>query len=105
MTPEAQRIAIAEGAEWRSYTGERPHEVELKYLPDYLNDLNVMHEAEKVLMNRDLWMFNLAEVVGIDVHSNGRTSLTNCFQECDKIQFATATQRAEAFLRTLGLWK
>ena len=38
MTPESQRIAIAEACGITGY---------LHSLPDYLSDLNAMHEAEK----------------------------------------------------------
>lgn len=74
-------------------------------IPKYFHDLNAMHEAEKVIKNRDLWMFNLAEEVGVDVHWNGRSSCTEWpIHICDKIQSATAAQRAEAFGKTLNLW-
>ncbi len=60
-------------------------------VPDFVNDLNAMHEAEKVLnekqediMNSILW----------DI-MDGRKYLWH----------ATASQRAEAFLRTIGKWK
>ena len=88
VTPEAQRIAIAEACGWK--TGYRDPEA-WHPLPDYLSDLNAMHEAEKVLnekqdhiMNDTLW--DMCE---------GRKYLWH----------ATASQRAEAFLRTIGKWK
>ena len=60
-----------------------------QHLPDYLNDLNAMHEAEKVIRERadrvDSYLDQLDGAMS-GVH-------------------ATAAQRAEAFLRTLGLWK
>ena len=64
-------------------------------LPDYLNDLNAMHDAEKMLFkfgpkdsnsivaNR---MHDYAEALGYDIH-------------------ATAEQRAEALLKTIGRWE
>lgn len=52
-------------------------------------DLNAMHEAEKVLKNLDLYEEKLADIWG------GTLYLFN----------ATARQRAEAFLRTLGKWE
>jgi hypothetical protein len=61
-------------------------------VPDYLNDLNAMHEAEKVLVGKNNW--ELCEYVH-KLHT-----ATNSW-----IAFATARQRAEAFLRTLGKWK
>jgi hypothetical protein len=63
-------------------------------VPDYLNSLDAMHEAEKTISGSDfeteLWthyLINLGKVV------NKRRA------------HATAAQRAEAFLRTLDLWK
>jgi hypothetical protein len=62
-------------------------------IPDYCSDLNAMHEAEKVLVGRDgefciyLTSFNLT-LVGYEAAIH-----------------ATARQRAEAFLRTLGKWE
>lgn len=60
-------------------------------LPDYLNDLNAMHEAEKVLTEDQAR--NYSELLrGFQVVHFGAIH-------------ATASQRAEAFLRTLGLWE
>ena len=57
MNPEAQRIAIAEACGWKditrgSYDGSlfgRHKTQQLEIIPDYLADLNAMHEAEKTL--------------------------------------------------------
>ena len=59
-----------------------------KFMPDYLHDLNAMHEAEKVLTlaQRVDYTNNLAKI---------------CGTEKEKV-FATAAQRAEAFRRTIG---
>ena len=108
MNKEAQRIAIAEACGWteikpqRATTGisdyptgklngVRKDGSRDYYVPNYLKDLNAMHEAEKVLnekqdhiMNDTLW--DMCE---------GRKYLWH----------ATASQRAEAFLRTIGKWK
>lgn len=63
-------------------------------IPNYCNDLNAMHEAEKTLydpsMRRDY------------------SSILGCLVKgyiCLDAIYATARQRAEAFLRTLGKWK
>lgn len=106
MTPEEQRIAIAEACP-KLFYGHRgnwflhsenprniygmPNEV------DVLSDLNAMHEAEKVLETPDennkqwfqynVWLAKLVEDTSYYV------------------AHATASQRAEAFLRTLNLWK
>ena len=105
MTPEQQRIAIAEVCGWteiepctccdgvsRGYTPiPGAHK---KHLPNYLNDLNAMHEAEKVLAQRtreDLGSYQLYCRVLLDFFGSG----VSC----------TASQRAEAFLRTIGKWE
>ena len=62
-------------------------------LPDYINDLNAMHEAEKVLMDYcDGWEDYCHKIKRHFVTSDGAIR-------------ATAAQRAEAFLKTLNLWK
>lgn len=95
MKDTEQRIAIAKhlgypnprmGEFGRCYAGEVKN---LEEVPDYLNDLNAMHEAEKILNDAHLW-------------NRYRGWLLTWMTEpiC-----ATAAQRAEAFLRTLNLWK
>lgn len=108
MSPEAQRIAIAEACGWknaRGYWGIPPeggrrfpysehHEEDWRLkpflgLPDYLNDLNAMHEATQSLTKDQLrWYRNLL------------IEMTGTFEAVD----ATAAQRAEAFLRAIGKW-
>jgi predicted Zn-dependent protease len=76
-----------------------PSEVTIRVgLPDYLNDLNAMHEAERMLLAKcgndpqdDLWIYYLANLL---------MSAPLCLRE-----HATAAQRAEAFLRTIGKWE
>ena len=89
MNPEQQRIAIAEACGWK--TGYRDPEA-WHPLPDYLNDLNAMHEAEKTLTDKahEEFRLNLYDVIGDDSRL---------------IVSSTAAQRAEAFLRTIGKWK
>ena len=107
MTPERQRIAIAEACGWipcatphltlseRLTYGDRwwrhPEDktvASLANLPDYLSDLNAMHEAEKV------------KIIGTEYESDYCMYLYENAHQC----FATAPQRAEAFLRTLNLY-
>lgn len=103
MTPEAQRIAIAEACGWvrngKNNLWQNPYQGGgwdyLSGLPDYLNDLNAMHEAEKALMKPGLAQWcdytrHLRRVCGIAMYAEIH---------------ATADQRAEAFLKTLNLWK
>lgn len=63
-------------------------------IPDYCNDLNAMHEAEKLLnkkgAERRIYIAMIYKLVGY--HS---------YDVCH----ATAAQRAEAFLKTIGKWE
>jgi hypothetical protein len=103
MTPESQRIAIAEVCGyrkgeskplwWARPSGQPFKACGIKDLPDYLNDLNAMHEAEKVLGEPLCYAY----VDQLPRHYSGRTNFA--------LAHATAAQRAEAFLRTLNLWK
>ena len=95
MNPEQQRIAIAEACGWK------PDKRGLGWLsphgyyspePNYLNDLNDMHNAEKVLV-RLQWVSYL------------RRLQTLCDESVTWPIHATASQRAEAFLRTIGKWE
>ena len=67
-------------------------------IPNYLNDLNAMHQAEKMLDARQLNNYEneLTRLCNLTV----ATSMTSAFR-----WHATAAQRAEAFLHTLNLWK
>ena len=100
MKPEQQRIAIAEACGWkpdkRGLGWLSPHGC-YEPEPDYLNDLNAMHEAEKVLTEdqREQYLNSLYKVCNPDSMLNDAWNL-NC---------ATAAQRAEAFLRTIGKWE
>ena len=102
MNKDKQRIAIAEACGWNSFGmfNGNPNQPAAfppgvnttpKSLPDYLNDLNAMHEAEKTLKGdqRIEYISKLFDVCGIGVAP----------------MFSTAPQRAEAFLRTLGKWR
>lgn len=95
MTPEKQRITIAEACGWQY--------VNFNYIlqgvwqnvgsfPDYLNDLNACHEMEKLLVDafeRRKYYQTLDEITG----DQWATIV------------ATAAQRCEAFLKTVNLWK
>lgn len=108
MTYEQINIAIAEACGWRQ--SERNiahwHHVSEPYshiltgdLPNYCNDLNAMHEAEKMLGEKRIrsYAFILAQVLD--------TSPTVDLDDQFLNIHATALQRAEAFLRTLGKWE
>ena len=95
MKPEQQRVAIAEACGWkpdkRGLGWLSPHGYYASE-PDYLNDLNAMHEAENTLTDKahEEFRLNLYEVLGDDSRL---------------IVSSTAAQRAEAFLLTIGKWE
>jgi hypothetical protein len=106
MNPEQQRIAIAEACGWKNvdagagrvwgFTTRHkgtPSESDVCVdVPNYPFDLNAMHEAEKVLTDKahEEFRLNLYDLLGDDSRL---------------IVSATASQRAEAFLRTIGKWE
>ena len=98
MTPEQQRTAIAEACGWK--TGYRDPEA-WHPLPDYLNDLNAMHDAEKVLTGQAASDYDMHLWIVIkrdwDEANNPLATIASWH--------ATAAQRAEAFLRTIGKWE
>jgi hypothetical protein len=98
MTDEQINAAIAEACGWTDVTashrsGKAPSAdyVGSEFLPDYCNDLNAMHEAEKVLRDKEL-LFEYGMHISNSHHY-------------EYLLRATARQRAEAFLRTLGKWE
>jgi hypothetical protein len=109
MNTDKQRIAIAEACGWTvindtlcHVTPDRNGEPEIEpiaRLPDYLTDLNAMHEAEKVLTkNKSMeYAFRLADSWILNGEDK-QPDLVRGF--C-----ATAAQRAEAFLKTIGKWE
>lgn len=101
MKPEEQRIAIAEACGWKPYQfgsgwtqGASQMDIGPKPLPDYLNDLNEMHEAEKVLTDNQKCNYT-AYLQNMVKSFLGEFNLVH----------ATASQRAEAFLKTIGKWR
>lgn len=111
MTKQEQRAAIAKVMGWTEifgrfqHLGLRPGDEDdgtencLRVLPDYLNDLNAMHEAEKFL-NHDQ---DLDYSESLEVVVQGKFNCNNG-EDMRRLRSATASQRAEAFLRTLNLW-
>jgi hypothetical protein len=112
MTPEAQRIAIAEACGYRRKEPNwnrwlKPDGQYEAYgiagLPNYLSDLNAMHEAEKILTTdeqRISFMQNLRNVTSGHAKNFDYYNIVEVWNMLS----ATAPQRAEAFLRTLGKW-
>jgi hypothetical protein len=71
-------------------------------VPDYLNDLNAMHEAEKLLYGNP----NLPKKYTQQIKNAIRreAGVTKAQMDFDVCITATAAQRAEAFLRTINKW-
>lgn len=102
MTDTEINIAIAEACGWRrcgtvghneTPAWKLPYErtVTESGLPSYTTDLNAMHEAEKCAVLRAKlfdYCTSLHTITGGELFFH-----------------ATARQRAEAFLRTIGKWK
>jgi len=118
VSPEAQRIAIAEACGWKKYRNGRPKaESDIpeanailwefdfvppgnkkgfeKVVPYYLTNLNAMHDAEKVLVGHQRFGY-------FSKLCDACCTKECCLSECAS---ATAAQRAEAFLRTIGKWE
>lgn len=122
MKQEDQNIAIAEAHGYRmeKFTGSsfpftivNPHGIRCvpysneeqawcRNCPDYLNDLNAMHEAKKVLQEEERcrMLDKLCEIVrrDHDIKAGPMTAIIEAF-------YATAAQEAEAFLKTIGKWR
>lgn len=106
MNPEKQRIAIAEACGWthiafnRGWIKAGDGEIQ-GVIPDFLNDLNSMHEAEKMLTHD--------QQVGYSVNMVRLTTWNMPSSRAAWLDFtiahATAAQRAEAFLETIGKWE
>ena len=117
MSPEKQQIAIAKACGWtyeekviayirpepfKHWTDPDGEYLGLYDIPDYLYDLNAMHEAESTLSVNDTVTYatnltrghDIWEVMPNDEH----------FSVCYGAIHATAQERAKAFLKTLNLW-
>ena len=108
MTNHQINIAIAEACGWTECEHveslglcKGKHENALpqyptghSQLPDYCNDLNAMHEAEEVFSTWRFWDY--ADILNRLVPNDmGKDSYIR----------ASARQRAEAFVKTLGKWE
>ena len=71
-------------------------------LPNYCNDLNAMHEAEKFLEGGYNWN-KYTDILGKLCHY--KPNIHNLRSFANIIVSASAKQRAEAFLKTIGKWE
>ena len=121
MNRDEQRIAIAKACGW-TCIGQVPglnphglppwrsidefttqqvlnHEVPLDTLPDYLGNLNAMHEAEKTLPEGLVYKYSIQLML-----ASSNPSPNDMWRHQYSFM-STAVQRAESFLRTLNLWE
>ena len=100
MSPDKQNIAIAQACGVVSKDSWGPlYKTDRGYVrgcPEYVYDLNAMHEAEKVLTKDQL--IEQAEWIGACLNEMPIKAWVILLR-------ATAAQRAEAFLRTVGKWE
>ena len=109
MSPDKQRIAIAEACGWTKYKGSEKFQfysprgmyAHMENLPKYLNDLNAMHEAEYHPSITCHYFRYVREIAKLLPASDSNTAQFADLAVCR----ATAAQRAEAFLRTVGKWE
>ena len=112
MIEEQQRIAIAEACGW-NFDPERTRQWKTRgkwvsgpkgvpalafahNIPDYLSDLNAMHEAEETLQESQRVTYS-NELYDLAVEHQLKTGKWRYLS-------MTAAQRAEAFLRTIDKW-
>lgn len=79
-----------------------PDGAPIGFTPDYLRDLNTMHEAEKILTHEQRYGVSgigawLEDVLSRDLDKAN-------VRHFDFLH-ATAAQRAEAFLKAIGQWE
>ena len=99
MNRENQRVAIAEACGWEPLPEGHFHPDNPigQTMPNYLNDLNAMHEAEKIIPS---------QLFHVDYWQKGYGRFQQILSGLTITPYsATASQRAEAFLRTIGKWE
>jgi len=104
MKPNEQRIALARWMGWTNirhnpktdvWYGTPPKDHKPQWdvvIPDYADNLNAMHVAEKKMQHYGAFVDTLAQIQKV---SRGSILLPH----------ATSKQRLEAILRTLNLWQ
>lgn len=107
MTKEQINIAIAEALGWRHREGGMWYcpdgsTVPETLIPNYTTDLNAMHEVENQIAAslEDTYEFWLRDLTKTSALAIRRSFIGECFD----LAHATALQRAEAYLRTIGKW-
>ncbi len=109
MSPDNQRIIIAEACgikpPYKFNQGEDGKDWVARKtvwtIPDYLNDLNAMHEAENALSpsQRTAYESILIRVVGLQSKIESKIELSDF-----DLAHSNAPQRAESLVRAIGKW-
>ena len=104
MSPEEQRIAIAEACGWTGFNPDnipdclqftaRRADGKWGLIPDGPNDLNDCHEFEEKLIALGPPALDTYEIFLLAI----------CTRAGNRIFRATAAQRCEAFLKTINKW-
>lgn len=118
MKPEKQRIAIAEACGWKNVHCFNKHQeggpasirdgdlvgdfksLTRSHLPNYLSNLNAVHEAEKMLDDMTPIL-----IPGVAISDPEEVYADHLMGICCNPFRATAAQRCEALLKTLNLWE
>lgn len=112
MKPELQRVKIAKACGWIKTIDDKWYQppffdvAQLRDMPlDYLNSLDAMAEVEKMLSDKETsqYLWNLNNVV--NGSEKGELPWFEDYVKTFKVVIAPASARAEAFLRTKGLWE
>lgn len=118
MTPEQQRIALAEWAGWKwdsipadggcfgwvSPEGGFPQDG-IESLPDYLSDLNAVRDLEQKLTNAQRRYYAKMLISVHPLHYDPIEASDDGYMKLFLIAHMDAAQRCEALLKTIGLWK
>jgi hypothetical protein len=112
MTDEQIDRAIARHMGWQylhkieqiafvhhGWCGINPESGYDEFIPDYCNDLNAMHEAEKTLSRLVLYH----DIAGYGTYA--KIIAATFGPNFNDVLMLTARQRAEAFLKTIGKWE
>ena len=115
MNKEQGSIIIAEVCGWYSYINadlltrwyNRNTHQDDDEMPDYSEDLNAIHEAEKYLTDEQYTKYedHIWDIVLEASDYYWEILKNNESRPLPRLSSPTAAQRAEAFLKTIGKWE
>jgi hypothetical protein len=114
MSDEQIDCAIAKHMGWKQlrkiqqivsthhgWTGIYKNTAHYEFIPEYCQDLNAIHEAEKTLSKRR----GEYHTKGWGAYTMFLADINDTFTTETRLIHSTARQRAEAFLKTIGKWE